>query len=190
MRELRRKYRVERPKTKRPAPKARQLSARKAPRAVSTSLRRRSASRETSRGTKPESLGETPSFVEPLKVELRSIYEYSTQLLRRPDPKAYNAFQSDIMSIFDRHGLRASHLHDILRGIRGAHVWVVEPQDYINVTKLTASSDEIVHNYFSLDDKSPRILDTGDGPGFGDRYYVASAALLKALHARTRMIQR
>ncbi|KAG5183903.1 hypothetical protein JKP88DRAFT_255627 [Tribonema minus] len=175
MRELRRKYRGEKPKTKRHPPKAQQLLARKAPRAVLTSLRRRGSSRETaSRGTEPERGGQTPSFVQPLKEELRSIYEYSTQLFGDRDPKAYNAFESDITSILNRHGLRARHLRDVLRGRQGAHVWVVEPQEYVNVTKLTATSDEIVHDYFQLDDKSPRILDTGDGPGFGDRYYVAT----------------
>lgn len=118
--------------------------------------------------------------------ELRSILSIWNEIIADVDD-GYQIFL-DAMHNF---GLMRS---DVL-GIKGRHayIWVIEPQDYNSISKLWGDGEEVKDDIFGLltKDADPlRILDTGDAPGYGDKWYKASKDVISALKAAMTKLSR
>jgi len=83
-----------------------------------------------------------------------------------------NTLFHEFDNIMDKFGLK---IEDINYVKKGNTIWVIEPQDYIEVTTLNKNSEAIIEDLFGLKEitNNDIILTTGDGPGFGDKWYKA-----------------
>lgn len=147
--------------------------------------------------TKKEPKKKEPKKKEPKKKETKPEFIQNLNKLLKLHEKLYtNVFNSSIdlakdllnefYNLMDKHPLKKKDI-DIIQ--KGNGMYVIEPPDYIKVTKLNKDSEAITQNKFSLDAISnPEfVLTTGDNPGFGDVWYKAKSALIKPL---TKLIEK
>ena len=83
------------------------------------------------------------------------------------------------IAIMDNYGLKKRHIKRLKTN--KDFIYVIAPQRYNKVEKLTKQSDAMKYNYFDRDDRwyaSDSTLTTGTG---ADPWYKASKGMLKAL---------
>jgi hypothetical protein len=116
--------------------------------------------------------------VPPWVTDLRELLKHANQIIERESGDAFDKLGQEFEACMEPFGLTVGKVRTVRHGFGGA--WVIEPQLYNSVTKLTKDSEAIREDYFSLDDyaSESETVTTGGGR---DPWFRAKPEMLPCL---------